>query len=131
MSAIPIAGPRTEGRIFGKDWSVTLIAKLLRANADRGAWDTSAATASSAESVNRYYLRKVSAAHMPTRASVIFMRLAKENCLYASLCFVAGDTVLPWNPVAAEQWLTALFGENRAKIRTDAQETDSIRQFRL
>src|SRR5271165_1607237 len=91
MTKPPIAGPRTEGRTFGKDWSIAHVAKLLKSNAGRGAWDSSCGTGGSQTAVNEYYLRKVSAKHLPTNMSLIFTRLEKENCWYASLCFASAD----------------------------------------
>ena len=80
MSKTPIAGPCTEGRTLGRDWSIANVAKLLRSNAGRGAWD-SAGTGGSLAEVNQYYIRKVSAKHLPTSVSLIFMRLASEGGL--------------------------------------------------
>src|SRR5258708_2326482 len=40
----PIAAPHTEGRIFGTDWSIANVAKLLRSNAGRGMWRQTGAT---------------------------------------------------------------------------------------
>src|ERR1035438_8788521 len=107
MSKTPVAGPTTEGRTFGSDWSIAHVAKLLRSNAERGAWDSSIVTTGSQAEVNQYYLRKVSARHMPTNVSLIFMRLLRENCWYASLCFAGGSGYMPWNDATAERWLAA------------------------
>jgi len=131
MSKIPIAGILTEGRTLGADWSIAHVAKLLRSNADRGAWDSSCATGGNLGAVNQYYLRKVSAKHLPTRVSLIFMRLAKEDCWYASLCFAGTGDYLPWNAEIAERWLRALFGEDRSRIGVDDGENPSVRQFTL
>ena len=83
------------------------------------------------EAVNQYYVRKVSAKHLPTGVSLIFMRLAKENCWYASLCFASADGYLPWNAETAERWLGALFGEDRSRVRAEESENPSVRQFTL
>jgi hypothetical protein len=131
MSKTPVAPPRTEGRIFGTDWSIANVATLLRANAGRGAWRHAATTGGSTASVNQYYLRTVSAHHLPSGVSVIFMRLEQENCWYASLCFAEAGEVLPWNPEAAELWLRALFGEDRPRIREAAGADPNVRQFTL
>lgn len=85
--------------------------------------------------VNQYYLRTVSARHLPTGVSLIFMRL--ENCWYASLCFAGADGYLPWNADVAEQWLSALFGQDRPRVREEAiaasgeVRNPSVRQFTL
>ena len=127
MSRIPIAGPHTEGRTLGTDWSVANVAKLLRSNAATGAWHSAAS--GSLAAVNQYYLRKTSAKHLPSSLSLIFMRLAGQNDWYASLCFASDDGYLPWNAEAAELWLEALFGEDRSRVRVEDAENPSVRQF--
>jgi hypothetical protein len=131
MSKMPIAAPRTEGRIFDTDWSVANVARLLRANAGRGVWRYVAATGGSTASVNQYYLRTVSAHHLPTGASMIFMRLEEEQCWYLSLCFAGNAGYLPWHAEAAELWLWALFGEDRPRIVEAADDNPKVRQFTL
>ncbi|MCX6628291.1 MAG: hypothetical protein NTW28_11760 [Candidatus Solibacter sp.] len=131
MSKTPSAAPRTEGRIFDKDWSVANVARLLRSNAGRGVWRHVATTGGSSASVNQYYLRTVSAFHLPSSASLIFMRLERENCFYLSLCFAGNDEYLPWNPETAELWLWALFGEDRPRVHEAADATGTVRQFTL
>ena len=131
MSRTPIAAPQTEGRILGTDWSIANVVQLLRANAARGAWRRTDATRGGLAAANQYYLRKVSAKHLPTNVSLIFMRLAEEKCWYASLCFAGDDGYLPWDTEAAERWLCALFGEDRARVRVEDGEKPSVRQFIL
>ncbi len=127
--------PQTEGRIFGSDWSIANVAKLLRSNASRGVWRSTSTTGGSIAVVNQYYLRTVSARHLPTKVSLIFMRLENED-LYASLCF-ADEDFLPWNEDAAEQWLSALFGQDRPRVREDTDAPSEgipnrgVRQFTL
>jgi hypothetical protein len=130
MIKIPIAGPHTEGRILGADWSIANVAKLLRANAAAGMWDGSGTTTGSRANANQYYVRKVSAKHLPTNVGVIFMRLANQSW-YASLCFAGADDYLPWDAEIAEQWLWALFGEDRPRIVMEHGENMSVRQFTL
>jgi hypothetical protein len=129
MSKTPIAGPHTEGRTLGTDWSIANVVKLLRANAERGSWHPVEPAHGSLAAVNQYYVRKVSAKHLPTSVSLIFMRLAKENCWYASLCFASADEYLPWDADAAEPWLRELFGEDRAGVRVEDTENPSVRLF--
>ena len=131
MSKTPVAGPITEGRILGTDWSIANIAKLLRTNAMQGAWDNSPATSSSLESVNKYYLRKVSAMHLPTKVSLIFMRMAKIEVWYASICFATPDGYLPWNQAVADLWLKALFGPDLPLVKVEDPDNPSVRQFTL
>jgi hypothetical protein len=131
MTGIPIAGPRTEGRILGLDWSVANVAKLLRANSELGAWQSSRGSGRNLSAVNQHYIRKASAKHLPTGVSLIFMRLAEHNDWYASLCFAGDDHYLPWNEETAEQWLRALFGDDRLRVRTEDAGNPSVRQFIL
>jgi hypothetical protein len=133
----PIARPHTEGRIFGTDWSIANVAKLLRSNAGRGMWRQTGTTGGSMAKVNENYIRTVSARHLPTDVSLIFMRLENENCWYASLCFAGADDYLPWNGEAAERWLWALFGQDRPRVVEDSAtvsgetRSQSVRQFML
>jgi|ERR1035437_3173220 hypothetical protein len=131
MSLTPTAAPRTAGRIFDSDWSIANVAKLLRSNAGRGVWRPAATTGGSAGTVNQYYLRTVSARHLPSGVSLIFMRLDAQHCWYLSLCFAGADEVEPWNPETAELWLWALFGEDRPRVREAAGANPNTRQFTL
>jgi hypothetical protein len=131
MHRIPIAGPHTEGRTLGADWSIANVAKLLRSNAGTGAWDSWDATGSRQTAANQYYVRKGSAKHLPTNVSLIFLRLKKQGCWYASLCFASADGYLPWDAEAAELWLWALFGEDRPRVEVEDADNPSVRQFRL
>ena len=135
MGMTPVAAPHTEGRIFGVDWSIANVAKLLRSNAGRGMWRQQGATGGSNAKVNQYYMRTVSAQHLRTHVSLIFMQLDTEKCWYTSLCFAEGDDYLPWNQPIAEQWLWALFGEDRPRVLEEPAAVDapnqSVRQFRL
>ena len=130
MIRIPIAGPHTQGRTLGTDWSIANVAKLLRSNAATGAWNDSPA-GSSQSAVNQYHVRKGSAKHLPSNLSLIFIRLAKPTSWYASLCFASADGYLPWNAEVAEQWLLALFGEDRPRVVVEDAENPSVRQFTL
>ena len=131
MSKVPVAGPRTEGRILGLDWTIANVASLLRSHAGMGAWRSSDRIGGSQAAVNQGYMRKVSAKHLPTGVSVIFMRLAQPECWYASLCFSGDDNYLPWNDATSELWLCALFGEDRARVIVEDPQHPSVRQFTL
>ncbi len=131
MNKPPTAAPHTEGRTFDTDWSIANVAKLLRANASRGVWRQETATGGSRGYVNQYYLRTVSAFHLPSSVSVIFMHLDQENCWYSSLCFARDGGILPWNPETAELWLWALFGEDRPRVREVQDAAPGARQFTL
>lgn len=122
MDKLPRAGPRTEGRTFGTDWSIANVAALLRANAGRGKWHPAGTTGGQMAKVNQNYLRTVSAHHLTTGVSVIFMRLDGEGGWYASL-YGADEEV-------AERWLWALFDENRPRV-VEEEAADQSRQFTL
>jgi hypothetical protein len=131
MNQVPVAAPKTLGRTFDTDWSVANVAKLLRSNANRGVWSSSQTTGGSTAAVNQNYLRTVSARHRPSGVSLIFLRLETEQCWYLSLCFVApAGAYAPWNPESAEQWLWALFGEDRPRVQEEF-ENPNVRQFTL
>jgi hypothetical protein len=136
MSGPPIAAPHTEGRIFGTDWSIANVAALLRSNASRGAWRRAGTTGGGLTAkLNHNYIRTVSAQHLPTGVTLIFMRLEAEKCRYASLCFANAAGYLPFNAEIAERWLCALFGEDRPLLLGDSPAdggdagTRSVRQF--
>jgi hypothetical protein len=132
MINVPVASPQTEGRIFGTDWSIANVAKLLRSNAARGLWRQTVAAGSSMGRVNQNYLRTVSARHLPTAASLIFLQLEAPGGWYASLCFTDGEQLLPWNHDTAGLWLDALFGEDRHRATEITQDPDAAtRQFLL
>jgi hypothetical protein len=137
MVKTPIATPHTEGRTFGTDWSILNVATLLRSNAGRGTWHATGATGGTLAKVNQNYIRTVSARHLPTNVSLIFMRVEDERCWYASLCFAGADDYLPWNQDVAERWLCALFGEDRPRLIEDVGTASgevlepSVRQFKL
>ena len=86
--------------------------------------------------INRDYLRRVSAQHLPTSVTLIFMQLEDES-RYASLCFARADDHLPWNRDVAEQWLWALFGQERPRVVgnsamvSEESGKQSVRQFTL
>jgi hypothetical protein len=137
MGEPPIAAPHTEGRVFGTDWSIAHVATLLRVNAARGRWRRSDTPGGYTASINRNYARTVSARHLPTGVTVIFMQLEAERCWYASLCFASADGYLPWSSDTAEKWLTALFDQDRPRVleTPPASSGDSgnpsVRQFTL
>jgi hypothetical protein len=132
MSKLPVATPDTEGRTFGNDWSIANVATLLRSNAQRGVYRLSS-TGGTMAKVNQHYLRTVSARHLPTNVSLIFMRLEDGKSWYASLCFMSDDDDGTWNDEVAEQWLSALFGADRLRVREEVapDSRENLRQFTL
>jgi hypothetical protein len=137
MSKPPIAAPRTEGRVFGADWSIAHVATLLRANASRGMWRSTSPGDGYTANINRRYLQMGSAQHLPTNVTLIFMQLQDERSWYASICFASADNYLPWDGETAEKWLRALFDEDRPRVLehpptvTEESNNLSVRQFTL
>jgi hypothetical protein len=119
MMDSPDAVPPALGRIFGDDWSIANVAKLLRFNAARGMLRDAGPVTGGLLAVNRDYIRTVSARHLPTRVSVTFTRDQSGNCWHAALCFASMEAYLPWDDTIAEHWLAALFREDRPRVRED------------
>jgi hypothetical protein len=131
MNQIPTAAPKTLGRTFDTDWSIANVAKLLRSNANRGVWRSTQSTGGSTAVVNQNYLRTVSARHRPSGVSLIFLQLESEKCWYLSLCFVApAGAYAAWNSDLAEEWLWAMFGEDRPRVQEESGNPN-VRQFTL
>ena len=119
MTKTPIAAPHTKGSHSEPTGQLSMWQRysgLTRAGARCTPSEQQAAPAK----VNQNYIRTVSARHLPTSVSLIFMRLEDENCWYASLCFADADNYLPWREDVAERWLRALFGEDRPRLIEDA-----------
>jgi hypothetical protein len=140
MMEIPNAVPPAVGRIYGNDWSIANVARLLRFNAARGVLRDAGPVTGSLLAVNRDYIRTVSARHLPTCVSVTFTRDQSGNCWHAALCFASTDAYLPWDDAIAEHWLAALFGEDRPRVREDTKPTSregghfkqpEVRHFKL
>jgi hypothetical protein len=132
-SNAPVATGQTAGRTFGTDWSIANVVTLLRSHAARGMWRRDFSTGGYTAKINETYVRAVSARHLPTSVSLIFMQM--EDCWYASICFCADGGLLPWNSAIAEQWLCALFGRDRIQVQSSPEGADTgnrgARQFTL
>ena len=51
-----------------------------------------------------------------------------------SLCFAGLDHYLPWNDALAEEWLAALFLQDRPRVREVTEggpQPDTVRHFKL
>jgi hypothetical protein len=118
----------TLGRIFGTDWTIANVAKLLRFNAGQGVVRTGQLTGGMRE-MNQDYLRKTSARHLPTGVIVTFRRDASRNW-HAELCFAGLDDYLPWRDDVAEEWLSALFLEDRPRVH-ESSESTTVRHFEV
>ena len=104
------------GRIFGKDWTIANVARLLRFNAAQGQLRAVAAAGSLQDPGQDDYLRRTAARHLPSGVVVTFRR-DPEGDYQAGLTFAGVEDYFPWNDIWAEQWLTALFLEDRPRIR--------------
>jgi len=122
----------TVGRIFGSDWTIANVAKLLRFNAGQGIMRPGPLTGVQRE-VNQNYLRTTSARHLPTGVVVSFRRDASGS-LYAGICFASLDHYLPWDDAIAEEWLTELFLQDRPRVQETTgpgSQPNAIRYFGL
>jgi hypothetical protein len=102
------------GRIYGPEWTIENVAKLLRFHANRGMFRGLDMRA------DARYRRDCSARHRPSGCSVIFTRddvPGNPRGYHASICFVGETDYEPWNAEVAERWLQALFGDDRPHVR--------------
>lgn len=129
---VPLGSPPTLGRIFGSDWTIANVAKLLRFNASQDFVRVGPLTGGLRE-INENYLRKTWARHLPSGATVT-LRRGITGDWHAELCFEGVDRYLPWNDTLAEEWLRALFLESRPRVRVVAVCTtlpNAVRHFEL
>ena len=128
----PLAPRHTVGRIFGADWTIANVAKLLRFNASQGVLRAGPLTSGLRE-INENYFRRTSARHLPSGVTVTFRR-GDANHWQAGLCFADLERYLPWDDAVAEEWLTALFLQDRPRVvvsnEADSQ-FDPTRHFKL
>ena len=126
---VPLAPRHTRGRIFATDWTIANVAKLLRFNAGQGILRAGPVTGG-LRALNQEYLRKASARHLPSGVTVTFTREEAGNCWHAELCFADLYRYLPWNQHVAEEWLEALFPEDRASL-IETIEAAAIHHYTL
>lgn len=122
----------TVGRIFGSDWTIANVATLLRFNAGQGVLRSGHLTGGLRE-INENYLRRTSARHLPSGVTVTFRR-DETSHWHAELCFADLDHYLPWNDALAQEWLAALFLQNRPHVRESTETTsqpNTVRHFKL
>jgi hypothetical protein len=120
------------GRIFGSDWTIANIAKLLRFNAGQDFMRTGPLTGGLRE-ISENYLRRTSARHLPSGVTVTFRRDIGGNW-HAGLGFAGLDHSLPWNDALAEEWLVALFLQDRPRVRDITEgnlNSNTVRHFKL
>ena len=131
MSA-PLDPRLTVGRIFGTDWTIANVAKLLRFNAAQGFVRAGAQTGGMRE-VDQNYRRTTAARHLPSGVIVTFRRDAAFN-YHAELCFANLDSYLPWDDAVAGEWLAALFLDHRPNVReipAESSQGSGVRHFVL
>src|ERR1022692_3168665 len=144
----PLDPQPTLGRIFGSDWTIANVAKLLRFNAGQDFVRTGPLIGGLREirenclreisenclrEISENYLRRTSARHLPSGVTVTFRRDITGNW-HAELCFAGLDHYLPWNDALAEEWLAALFLQDRARVRDvteGAPQPNNVRHFKL
>ena len=119
----------TVGRIFGTDWTIANVAKLLRFNAAQGYLRAGPLTGGMQE-INQNYLRKTSARHYPT-GMVVALRRDQTKNWQAELSFASLDGYLPWNDAVAEEWLAALFLQDRPSVTEVPSPDETTRTFTL
>jgi hypothetical protein len=126
-------GPQlTLGRIYGSDWTIANVAKLLRFNAGQDFVRAGPLTGGLRE-IHENYLRRTSARHLPSDVTVTFRRDVARNW-HAEIYFAGVDHYLPWNDAFAEEWLAALFLQDRPRVREVAEgapEPNTVRHFTL
>jgi len=128
----PLDPQAASGRIFGSDWTIANVAKLLRFNAGQDFVRTGPLTGGLRE-ISENYLRRTSARHLPSGVTVTFRRDITCNW-HAELSFAGLDHYLPWNDALAEEWLTALFLQDRPRVRDVTEGTpdsSTVRHFKL
>ena len=126
-------GPQpTLGRIFGSDWTIANVAKLLRFNAGQD-FVRAGPLLGGLREISENYLRRTSAQHLPSGVTVTFRRDITANW-HAEICFAGLDHYLPWNDALAEEWLAALFLQDRPRVREvteGAPRPNTVRHFKL
>lgn len=122
----------TLGRTFGSDWTIENVAKLLRFHAGQD-FVRAGPLAGGLREIGENYLRRTSARHLPSAVTVTFRRDMDRNW-HAEIFFAGADHYHPWNEALGEQWLAALFLQDRPRVR-DVTEGDcqpnTVRHFKL
>jgi hypothetical protein len=120
------------GRVFGSDWTIANVAKLLRFNAGQDFVRTGPLMGGLRE-ISENYLRRTSARHLPSGFTVTFRRDVTGNC-HAEFRFAGLDHYVPWNDALVEKWLVALFQQDRPRVREvteGASQPNTVRHFKL
>ncbi|MGA2136546.1 MAG: hypothetical protein ABSH50_30010 [Bryobacteraceae bacterium] len=120
----------TLGRTFGSDWTIANIAKLLRFHAGQDFLRAGPHIGGLRE-ISENYLRRTTARHLPTGVTVTFRR-DRAGDWHAGILFAAVDH--SWNDALAEEWLAALFMQDRPRVRDvtiGAPQPNTARYFKL
>ena len=118
----------TLGRTFGSDWTIANVAKLLRFNAGQD-FVRAGPLMGGLREIGENYLRRTSARHIPSGVTVTFRRDITGN-RHAELCFAGLDHYLPWDDALAEEWLAALFLQDRPRVREVTEDAPQpVRHF--
>jgi hypothetical protein len=128
----PLDQQPTLGRVFGSDWTIANVAKLLRFNAGQD-FVRAGPLIGGLREISENYLRRTSARHLPSGVTVTLRRDLTGNW-HAELCFAGSDHYLPWNDALAEEWLAALFLQDRARVLDVTEYThqaNTVRHFKL
>ena len=115
MMGVPLDPHPAPARIFGSDWTIANVAKLLRFNAGQD-FVRKGPLSGGPRAISETYLRKTSALHLPSGVAVTFRRDIAGN-RHAEIGFTGLDHCLPWNDAIAEEWLAALFLQDRPRVR--------------
>jgi hypothetical protein len=122
----------TPGRIFGSDWTIANIAKLLRFNAGQD-FIRAGPLIGGLREISENYLRRTSARHLPSGLTVTFRRDAAGNW-HAELSLAGSEHYPRWNDALVEEWLAALFLQDRPRVREiteDTSQPNTVRHFKL
>ena len=112
--------------------AIANVAKLLRFNAGQD-FVRAGPLLGGLREISENYLRRTSAQHLPSGVTVTFRRDITGNW-HAEICFAGLDHYLPWNDALAEEWLAALFLQDRPRVREvteGAPRPNTVRHFKL
>ena len=133
MSSIYAEFTKSRGRQYGSNWSIESIARILRLNAAKGF------LRGVDPKLDAAYETACAARHLASHTSVIFTRDNvpwEQLGWHASLCFIGFEEYLPWDEETAEQWLAALYGEDRSRVMSHGSlsavgQAKGVRHFML
>jgi hypothetical protein len=122
----------TLGRIFGSDWTIANVAKLLRFHAGQD-FVRAGPLVGGLREISENYLRRTTARHLPSGVTVTLRRDMTGNW-HAGILFAGPDQYGASNDALAEEWLAALFLQDRPRVRDvteGALQPNTARHFKL